>query len=175
MLAQVFTVSADRATAAWLADDGSIQVVDVASGKRLRRFGTHWETGTGWETLPWLALSPQGRHLAMLDPRDSILRVWDVSTGKVFWESIRKRPSPDTPETACLAFSLDGKMLAIGGQGCGDNVELWEVATGKRRSTVGGHAAPVTALAFSPDGRFLASGSADTMILVWDVWGLRDR
>jgi hypothetical protein len=46
------------------------------------------------------------------------------------------------------------------------------VPSGKKVAALEGHRGKVTRLAYSPDGRRLASGSADTTVLVWDVRGL---
>jgi WD40 repeat protein len=56
-------------------------------------------------------------------------------------------------------------MLAIGHR----TIQLWEVATMKLRREFDGHQGAIRSLAFSPDGRLLASGSADTTILIWEV------
>jgi WD40 repeat protein len=58
-----------------------------------------------------------------------------------------------------VAFSPDGRMVAAG---CGDGrIELWEVASHKRRATLGGHIKPALSAAFSGDGKLLASGGYD--------------
>ncbi|MEO5353404.1 MAG: AAA family ATPase [Magnetococcus sp. XQGC-1] len=66
-----------------------------------------------------------------------------------------------------LAFSPDGRLLAIAGDD--GVVQLWSWATGQavQRLEEGGGA--VYALAFSPDGQQLASGSADHLIRLWHV------
>jgi HEAT repeat protein len=48
---------------------------------------------------------------------------------------------------------------------------VFELATRRARLTLVGHAGPVQALAFSPDGGRLATGSADTTAIVWDLSG----
>jgi DNA-binding beta-propeller fold protein YncE len=74
-----------------------------------------------------------------------------------------------------VAFSPDGKLLAS----CSDDktVRLWDPATGEHRRTLAGDpdfvgkvlwGSFVRGVAFSPDGRLLASGSADTTVRLWD-------
>src|SRR5205823_7591217 len=71
------------------------------------------------------------------------------------------------------AFSPDGKVLAVpGGRGWSDStVQLWDVSGDRPRQTaeVRGHSRPVSALAFSADGKTLVSGGADNTVRVWGV------
>src|SRR5262249_38056265 len=66
--------------------------------------------------------------------------------------------------------SPDGRFLATGDEG--GAIRLWDAVTGNERAYLAGHGNAVTALAFSGDGRFLISGSADTTALVWSLRGL---
>lgn len=54
-------------------------------------------------------------------------------------------------------------------------IKLWDVATGKELASFEGHSAAVTALAFSPKEKKLATGSADGEIKTWDVSKFLDR
>jgi WD40 repeat protein len=79
-----------------------------------------------------------------------------------------------------MAFSPDGKMLAVGG-GYAEGemifgyVKLWEVVTWQLRGILGGHTHVVHALAFAPDGNTLATGSDDGTARIWDPRGRRER
>ena len=66
-----------------------------------------------------------------------------------------------------LTFSPDGRALAAGTALGG--VELWDVATGRRRSVLRGHRGGVWGLEFAPDGRTLYTGGDDGTVRVWDM------
>lgn len=48
-------------------------------------------------------------------------------------------------------------------------VRLWDCVTGNQVRLMTGHKGPINALAFSMEGRFLASAGADCRVLIWDL------
>jgi WD40 repeat protein len=70
----------------------------------------------------------------------------------------------------CVAMSRDSKLLASGGGDIhGDELKLWDTATGKEIATLAGYKHDQGALAFSPDGKLLACGGIKSGVMVWDV------
>jgi WD40 repeat protein len=70
-----------------------------------------------------------------------------------------------------VAFSPDGRYVALGCSGLSSESRLaiFDARTGKVVHRLPGHAHVVRALAFSPDGKLLASGGGDGRLSVWDV------
>ncbi|MFB4314172.1 hypothetical protein [Actinomadura sp. 21ATH] len=123
-----------------------------------------------------LAFSPDGRIIATA-AGDGSVRLWDAA-------SRRLRGAPVVHDrSGCgtglhAAFSPDGKTLATG---CFATIRLWDVATRRllgRPLNLGGPEgtgtlASVRSMAFSPDGRLLATPSYEGTITLWDVPGRR--
>lgn len=134
-----------------------------------------------------LALSRDGSTLALVE-RTLIVRLWDVAKSK----DIRTFPIGGTRESyvSALAFSPDGKALAVAGTG---RLEVWDIETGKLRSAIKNEvmttvsrlvkdddgafrevreAVPrpddVMAVTFSADGKTLFSSGKENVIKLWD-------
>jgi len=75
----------------------------------------------------------------------------------------------DTTGVFALAFSPDGKLLAVGGRN--GRLELWETATWRKLQTGLGNLLSITDIAFSPDTNLplLATSSADGTVRLWSA------
>ena len=119
-----------------------------------------------------IALTPDGRFLASAAAAVSSnltgpnVRLWNL------WRH-EQIGGLKHPWANALALSPDGKFLATGsgGLGLGRNaaVQIWEVATLELVTEMLGHTGTVHTVAFSPDGKWLASTGSDATTLLWEV------
>jgi len=158
--------SSDDRLVAFFGETGFIEVCDTQTGAARFRLGKPPEGGVlgvpRRDTIGNLVFSPDNKWLASWTGANDVIRIWDLKTGKE-----RSALPSHGPLSArdCFAWSPDGRMLAVGHR----TIQLWEVATMRLRREFDGHQGAIRSLAFSPDGHLLASGSADTTVLIWDV------
>ncbi len=136
-----------------------VGVWNVADGELIRSLAVHTQTVNA------TAFSPNGRWLASAG-NDGAVGLWDMSDGALVYTL-----TLHTSGVAAVAFSPDSHTLAS--SAFDGQVILWDVDAGTPRTqlTVGTSAAAVYALAFSPDGTLLATGSAapDSLVRLWRV------
>jgi WD40 repeat protein len=144
--------------------DGSIITWDLSGERRLIR-PLPGVVASGVHST--MALSPNGTVLAIPQRRGTVV-LWDLTKGS----RVAELHAQTLPGYVALfgigvAFSPDGRQLATAGQHP-DEVVLWDLG---KRSPIG---APfrherATRVAFSPDGKTLASGSDSGQVILWDV------
>jgi WD40 repeat protein len=140
------------------AEDHTTRLWDVKTGQELLQL-TQGEV----DSLNCLRISPDGNLAAAIGAaNDGTVYLWDLESGKELRRLATRRIKQ-------LAFAPNSKVLAT--SDLDGNMSIHEIATGKLRASFAGHLGEVTAMSFAPDGLTLATGSADTTLLLWDATG----
>jgi WD40 repeat protein len=106
-----------------------------------------------------------GAHVLAAGGGWGAIRVWDLDAG------VLAREIQNDQNSATAVYSPDGSLLAAGEVGQGEEfpVRLWDPVSGDLRQTLNGHRKDVSGLAFTPDGRILASGDWAGTTRLWTV------
>lgn len=172
---------------AWASTTNDVILYDSITGKMVRTLRSARPLPKAECDDASLLFSPDGAFLIvttyyqeLFGKRDDIekwhtfpTRVFDVASGK---ETHRFYGNPEktskSERFSCVACSPDNRILAVAEKESG-SIRLIEIASGKVRTQLDGHRHGVQGLAFSPDGKTLASGGADNIVFLWDLVGAK--
>jgi RNA polymerase sigma factor (sigma-70 family) len=129
----------------------TIHLWSVATGQETHRIGDSKTTG--------VVFLPDGRTAALMEPGH--VWFWDVGSGR------QVRDLSD-PGIGSCRLSPDGRTLATF-DSTQSGIGILELATGRERLRLAGHAEGTWCVLFTPDGRRLITGGMDSTVLVWDL------
>lgn len=133
---------------------------DVALEAHLRGVATLMPGHTG---DVWAIETSKDGSIAITASIDRTLRIWDIAQG-----SSRVLATTESAQVA-IAFPAESRVVYTAG--LDRKIHRWSIDDSAPERVMGEHEEIVVALAVSPDGKTLASGSADGWVYLWDIRG----
>jgi WD40 repeat protein len=164
-----------------LAADGETVAIEGTDKKSVRI--RHLPTGKDLCSIPVQAsevsFSPDGKTLFTIN-EDGRAGLWDAAKGSKVRDLDGVLGSKDfairdiwkaSKNFVVAGISKDGRTVAVldGGWHSAPRFVVWNTATGKRLGRPASHDGTVTCIAYSADGKLLASGSIDRTVRLWDA------
>jgi WD40 repeat protein len=141
--------------------DGIMAVWDLTGKVQVRRFGKEWFQS------PWmsLVLGSDGKTLATNENATDKVVLWDIHTGEPR-ASLRAEFTWQNSRVESMAITPDGNVLAAT-TAFGAHMAFWDLSDGHLIGSI--YFPPhSTCMAFSPDGRTLATGQVNGSVMLWD-------
>ncbi|KAJ2781926.1 U3 snoRNP protein [Coemansia javaensis] len=139
-------------------DDAKLKVWNALTGYCFITFPEHTSAVTAVQFT-------KGSQVVVSASLDGTVRAYDL----VRYRNFRIFTSPTPVQFTSLAVDPSGEIVCAG---CQDSFEIymWSMQTGRLLDVLSGHEAPISGLAFRPDGLALASSAWDHTVRVWDVF-----
>jgi WD40 repeat protein len=137
----------------------TMELVNPSTGRVRRLKPTtlcHWESS---------AYSPNGRYLAAGTTCGQVY-IWDTATGRQVGHAVT---FSFTVNLQAPRFSPDGSQLAIANTGNSGQVSILDVRTDRVVTVLTAHTGQVQDIAYSPNGKLLATASIDHTVRIWDA------
>ena len=175
---EAMAFAADGKTVASGSENGTVIIWDLQSAKEVVRFSCRFRVNS-------LRFSPDGQVVTVVTANGTLV-VWDMLTRKGHTTNVAGTPLRATraavsvvPGTAgqggsvhvaenhwTCALAPDGQSLAALLEG---ELRLWDVPSGKERATNPKRSEMASILAFAPNSKVLATGTASGQAMLWDV------
>lgn len=145
---------------------GEIAVYEFSTSTQLHVFRGHTSIICGLLFSPNNRLLATAGHYISSGRIDETVRLWDIQTGQQ--HHVLKSETESMPMT--MAFSPSGEVLAVSYfVGEIGEVYLFNVSSGQKTQVLQGHTRPVNQIAFSKNGKQLATASWDSSIRLWNT------
>jgi WD40 repeat protein len=141
-------------------DQGDVKLWDAATGEALSTLAT------GYKPVLHLSYSPDGRSLAVCGLSDPVVRLYDAESGRLL-QTLAGHSGAFVHRVIFGPPDAGGKAALAATCGSDGTVRVWDLAGGKTITTCRIDYV-VWAVAFSPDGRLLASGDMLGCVKLWD-------
>lgn len=140
--------------------DGVLRLWELSTGGMGRQIVSPPTGSTFSKVVSSVDWNPKGSHVVTAS-WDRFIRVWNRETGQLEY-------AVDVGgEGARIKVSPAGFYILVAGKG--KNALIIDTLTGRTVATLSGHESPVTAVGWSPNGKYVVTGSRDRTVKVWPI------